>query len=351
MRRRAWLWVLLISVIGQAQPCPEGEAAFEKTIFPWLRSRCASCHDGSTGAPAHTLPGDVSESYARISDYVTFAQIGESRLLDMVDSKHWVKHGGKVEAESAEARKLIESWWESGQKECVSGEWSSQSVKLPELNTATFTRARIPVRPVSGLSEMTFEFDAKVLGKLDSGYVLLRNPRLASPHHAVEVSGIYLGVEGRVAEEANNWTDVKAASFPGKVPTRLSAETVILPLNFRTQTLAVRFDHLAKARATRCRFIDIFRRDVAPLYELRNCYYCHGGGPEKYVGANQAVLAFPMDVDEESLCNMSLQRMYGLEESILITYPLKGAMNHPNALVGDEAVYEKWIDWAKKEFR
>jgi len=343
----AWL---IISLASFGNNCPEGREAFRKNVFPLLQTHCASCHDGTSEAPAHSV-ADVEKSYARFGRFVSFGRIPSSPAIKKVETKHWEKYDGEVNLTPDELRRALESWWKDGQSRCVEEKnFSTLPQPLPALSADGFTGVTLPIGAVGSFKDLSFRVEAKILGDAEAGYVLMRNPRISSPADGIEVTGVSFIIDGKPATQANNWRKLRQISFPGRVPTLLANSTVILPIRPKTEILEVRFEKLAKAEAAKCRYLDIYDRDVASVYDLRNCFYCHGGGPSLAVGEPRAVAAFPMSGDRQSVCDMSLQRMHGLEQAALIGLPLRGSQNHPKVLIGDEGALPNWVNWARKEF-
>ncbi len=340
---------------NRSTACESGLNAFKTQLHPILRNNCATCHDtDSIGipAPAHSVQ-DSGVSYISILPFIDFMAPMQSTIIKKFQTKHWEKWPvtTNISVTESELADALKNWWEMGQKSCPNaGKILSSPTALPmemKVNEVSQLRWSLP-----NLPNAYFEMEVVALGENNVVDLFqLWKPRLVTPDKTLYVEGVHLLKNGEEVPGANNLSFVKATVNASKTPPVLSITTLLL-LKRRDTLLQLSFDELKEATPKNCHSTDLFKKNLLPIYEKRDCYYCHGGGPKKEVGMEKAKARFSMDLaSEEELCNSSLQRANGkrIDQTPLIALPLDRANGHEWILPRPSEIFPNWSEWIRSE--
>src|SRR5262249_18321293 len=156
------------------------------------------------------------------------------------------------------------------------------------------------------------------------------------------------------------YASVDARIAPGPLPDNpdpwpypvLSALTsIVLEDKGVGDEITITFETLEVVTPPACKDLARFQRDVLPVFDLRRCHECHGGGPDKLPGTKPAVQILNFGGTDADVCKRALQRIdFGRPSfSPLISYPLRHAFGHVTALPNADDINPAWYDWFEAE--
>lgn len=353
--------------------CDAGLTAFKNTVFPLVRNHCHECHDGtgngpSTG-PAFAVPDPV-QAYDQVKARTDFSNIPQSIFVVTGGNRHCLSRGGKPDcgASHDDVLAAVNAWWTQGEQTCN------------ELGTLVTTALTLPATlPTKDQGFQTLKWD---LGTIDptlkgtvfevdaqhfatptastKGAYRFREPRVATATSPIFVKGIKLAVNGAYDVRANTYTTVRQTVEPALMPTdgaallpfpALSPFTLIVLQDKPSgDTLEVAFEHLNVSTPVACKAMAKFQ-PIADLLAARNCYACHGGGPDQQPGTAPARQRLPLTGDLTAICGQALQRMdrFNPSGSVFISYPLRGSNEHPRVIPQTNEIEPAWSEWVAAE--
>lgn len=348
---RVWLALWLAGASAFAAE-NAGLKAYEETLFKLVRSRCTHCHDGrqkddGISGPGFAVP-DLALSYSRIRKYVRFDSIGESYLVKKGGNLHCLKnYGFNCNTERAEIAQTIEAWWEQGEK--------SNQAPIIESPTVAVGKPAVPTKfswslaKISGDPDLRLEIDVQQfqIGKdAARGAYRFRQPRLVGASDAYHVRTLRFVVNGKEQTTADMFHSVDRTVSSSAVLSPLTA--IVLRENAEGDEIAVRFDGFARAEEPKCHDVALFEKDILPVMVARDCFSCHGGGPEKAVGEAKAREHWDMNGGSEALCQGVKQRCDREDPNVsaFTLYSLEGNHRHPRVIPFAyelEPEFSKWV--------
>lgn len=191
--------------------------AFEQTVYPITRARCASCH-GTSQQPLHASSNSTTAHNAVVNSYkVDFNNIPNSRLVQKIKEGHncW----GSCIANSTEMQLAIEEW--KDQMAVTSGDGGTPTPTAPGTNVYTKSTSLSQTLEAEGINTgiITLRYSLNTLGiaggilevrvqNYDEYSYKLSQLKLISPNQAVEIKGVYLLTNGSFNPQNANLTQV-----------------------------------------------------------------------------------------------------------------------------------------------
>jgi hypothetical protein len=150
---------------------------------------------------------------------------------------------------------------------------------------------------------------------------------------------------------ARPMTDLELQGDVWPTPVLSVGHTIVLQDLKDGDRISVAFDDVISASAMECKVASLFGSNVAPVLNARGCYYCHGGGPDKFPGETLAVQRLSMALTDQELCTQALQRMNKREATLspFITYGLSGSNGHQKLISSPVEVFPAWTQWLAAE--
>lgn len=345
--------------------CGVGVNAYKNTGYSFVREKCVRCHGGDgPGNPAFA-DDNMNESYFHVRNRVNFTDPLRSLLVIKGTDGHCRGCGATAEGMA----KMLQNWWEQGEKTCVSnGKLFSGKIPVP----ADLPRDRTKFMTLAwDLGSIRNEFrgvqfliDAQKYADPDGGRpgaYLFRKPRMMGGNVAFRIKDVKVLVNGRfdiaadafrmidttVAPQNGSRTAGEAAPYP-----LLTAETLIVLQDQKEgDQLSLSFEILEKGTVPMCRRQAQFEADVLSLMKARSCTYCHGGADEG--GFEPANRSFNMNLSDADLCSAMLQRTVRevIALSPIVKLPLGQAPEDHPEVVGLDEVDPAWLNWIKAEIR
>jgi hypothetical protein len=320
----------------------EGQLAFEKTAHTFLKRQCAVCH-GDTQSPLFAV-NDVAKAYSAAFPYVNFQDIAKSKIISQSKNGHCGLEN--CQTSGVELTGLIVEW--------------AKQEKIEEIRLRT-PAVYMPLVPLNTLKVLTWDlssiapnlqkafFTIEVFGFSEDA-VLFKKPRLITRNSAVYLQDFRIEIDG-TALHKEKFRGVTRVILPnaadGGFPV-LSVNTDLVSAINEGTPLRISFKSLkVQAKAMRCHSPEIFETKIYPVLTLRNCFYCHGGGPSRYPGTVSAKASFDMNTDVGTLCKNSIQRSDPLQpiRSPMIWYALGNGGSHPRVIPFMDDVEPDWTNW------
>ncbi len=354
--------------------CATGLQAFAKEVHPFLRTRCASCHDSIGPGPGHAVQ-DVEEAYGIAKELVNFDDLPESMFVRRVRSHHWLEHDPKATGPTVEEmQQRLEAWWSQGEKDCpLSGGLVTEPIALPmglpSFESGKFTTLRWDLSrltpSVPNLQNAYFEIEIQKFNEPGNGITgayRFRKPRIGTGLTSLRFKGIRILVNHRFNPLENTYMRASGVvpvgllspqgAILGEFPV-LSAESLVVLQRSENDSISIAFDELKASTPIQCNRVDEFERKVLPIFVKANCFECHGGGPANMQGSGLAKELFSMNRSSAELCSQSLARMDRSvpESSALFVYPFRTRFEHPAAPTSVPAspVKRQLTEWLKAE--
>lgn len=348
-----------------ATTCNSGKAAFQDSLYPIVMKNCTQCHTASGPGPEFAT-SDLDKSYDRLLTVVNFQDPDQSILVAHVKSQHWTDYGGVVHVTVDQVKTALTAWWANGQKDCPGvGKFFSDATTVPKVTQGPFLKMRFPLAGAgTSFANAIMELEITRFSPASGGQpgtYQLRKPRLATRDVPIKIGGLKVLVNGVYYSYSDAFSEIDATVNPGDLPSDpatalpfpvLTSENILLPeMDPGQDEFKLALDVLEVAPAQTCHHLDLFQKNVMPVLDVRSCYLCHGGGPEKYPGRGTAVQVMNMAMDDNALCASFLERATGPEmlTSPLFAYTWKGAFNHPRAIASPDEIFPLWTDWLSAE--
>jgi len=356
-----WRLSLLALLVGLSATADDvGLRSYEKTLFKLVRSRCTHCHDGRQKDDGISGPGfavaDLATSYARIRKYVRFDDVAESYLVKRGGNLHCLKtYGFDCATKGEELRTAIQAWWEAGEKSSAATFVDSAPEKLPvpsETSSKEFTVVTWDLSQATGDAGLKLEMEMQVFqeskGEMKGAY-RFRKPRLRGASGAYAVKGVKFVLNGKEQTWANSFHSVDKVINGAAVLS--PAVAIVLQEKTEGDEMRVRFDGLSRTEEEKCHDREGFEKEILAVMKVRDCFACHGGGPDRHAGESQAKAAWDMAVSDEELCVDVKQRCDGknARQSAFVYYALKGIHRHPRIIPFAYELEPEFSQWVARE--
>jgi hypothetical protein len=348
-------------------PCASGLAAFEKNLYkPILRTTCLDCHDAAGPGPAHSTI-DPAASYAMIKTYVNFGELSQSRIIQHVQTKHWVNYDPSATGCSiSDMTTALQNWWDQGEKDCPSSQTAQTS--------ATLIPSQLPLFPQESFVPMTWKLDS--LGEAFAGAVFqveiqqlaiptstsagayrLRKPRIATPQTGISINGIHFFVNGKVQDTANGWEHLgaqiaghetnRADIFDGS-PVLSGREQIFLQDQASGDSLSVTFSGIQVIAKPLCKDLPVFQAKVLPVIHQLSCVGCHSGGAPGLFNGSSKLLLTGSDAD---ICGAVRERVNFStgEPSPFMQIGFLQSNDHPPVDLAPQTFNQDWQSWVTGE--
>lgn len=213
--------------------------AFQATVYPITRARCASCH-ASTQQPLHASANVTTAHNAVLNSYkVDFSNIPNSRMVRKLQEGHncW----GSCTANATEMQLAIEDWKDLMQNAGGGGAPAPSAIP-PVVTRLTSTSRTVTQERASANAPMgpfTLRFPLTSLG-VAGGTVEFRledydmysyritQLRIISPNRSVVVKGVYVIMNGKFNPQNANLTQVDQTVAQSAAGTVLTPSSMIL---------------------------------------------------------------------------------------------------------------------------
>jgi mono/diheme cytochrome c family protein len=340
--------------------CESGLHSYEQTTYQLLRTNCAGCHDGRLAAAPAFATEDVEASYFQILNHVDFNAPLNSRLSFRGGNGHC---GCSMTAQRV--ADSIQAWWDGGENMCErSGRFFSQEMAVP---TDLPSRAQgfSPVRfDLSNLGVqfrgMQIELEAQKFSEptpSSPGSYRFRKPRIVGMDRDVTVQNVRVLVNHKFDVMGSAYTSIDGIfsaehGSAGLVyPVMSSKLLTVIQDQPQGDMLSVSFEGFDYGVPDGCTQMPMFSEKVLPSFSARNCYACHGGGPDNAAGFAPANAFFPMNEEPARLCQSVDQRIDRADVTMspLIAYPLRMQHGHPRIFVNSDEMDLAWRDWLNAE--
>jgi hypothetical protein len=344
-----------------SEVCAAGLGGFQTEFLAHVQDEvCTGCHDGKNPAAPSWLLGPDPQIYLTVKNYVTFADVTQSRIYIRAGNRHC---GGACNDDMAARMKgYLQKWWQSGESTCDQSttlRTASQPIptSLPHDGYATMSwdlsTISVDLRGVQVALEVKKFTDAE--GPTPGSYSI-RKPRFISDHPvslAVEKMRILNNLN--IQDAANQFERVHAVVTPDVTtgtqltyPVMSPETTTLIEEHPGADQLMVTFGKISTTTPRACRAMDKFTSEVVPVVEARSCKGCHAPGS----ASPRASALFDMSGDNTALCAKFLGRTWTDDNVLpaLIQFPLNGRFEHPRVFVGQDNVLPDWNDWMHAEW-
>ena len=312
-------------------------------------------------------------SYQMMKTYVDFAQLDQSRIIQHVQTKHWVNYDASESGVSVDdAMAALKAWWGQGESSCPdSATAQTASLAIPD---------GLPVFPAPGFVPVAWKLDA--LGpafagsefqvevqqlalptSTTSGAYRLRKPRIATPYAGMSVKGIQLFINGKAPLNAVGWENVDshvaghvaAKPLPGddpfsQAPALSGRHLILLQDAAHGDVLSVSFTGVEFNNAPQCKNLAGFQKTILPVIQQNSCLSCHGGGaPSTFNGSSRLLLS---GTDAE-ICAAALERVNSLhpEASPFYLIGFLNELDHPPSASVPSGLSKDWNAWVATELK
>ncbi len=355
----------------QLAECGNGIQAFSETVHPLVTANCAGCHDrreGTQNGPRFAVQ-DLRESYAMISRYVNFDDVESSLFFSKGGNQHCSSYGINCGVDFALVKEKLSLWWTGGENLCVRrGKYQTPSFSVPidmPGKDEGFKALRWDLSPIrDDLQGAFFEMQAQIFAapsEATKGAYRFRAPRLLIAGGNYAVGNVRVSVNGKQDPLANGYASLNKvvrgqalpddAGKPSTHPTLSSKSLIVVMDKAEGDQLGVSFEVLDPAMPRQCKDQAKFVGEVLPVLEARNCYTCHGGGPDRLPGRSPAKERFGMDAPAAELCSRFLERVDfdTVMNSVVIDYSFRGMNDHPRIIPRIDEIQPAWTNWIRSE--
>jgi mono/diheme cytochrome c family protein len=347
--------------LSGSSPCDAGQKAFEKTVFPLIRTHCLFCHGGNGPGPGFAVP-EAQDSYRRVLNYVNFEELKESRLAKVGGNYHcFTKFGFDCGVKTPEPiLAALDGWKSGGQDACPSaGRVFTSDFAVP---AGLPGRAQGFVPVVFDLSELGGKFKGASL-RMEmqrfaewtpdfKGAYRFRKPRLTLAQGAsMAVKGIRVLVNGQWDPLADRYVSIDQVVGHAPFPVLSTGPLIVIQGKEAGDRISLSFETLEEAPSPLCGALDQFKLAVKPVLQARACYHCHGGGPAGSQGVQDALVALDLRGSDADACVRALERVSFAQPlgSAWIAYPFSGLFGHLRAIPAIGEVQPGWTDWIEAE--
>jgi hypothetical protein len=341
------LWNVLLGLGFMAKVnAQDGMKAFAATAHPFFVKNCGECH-GARQAPLFAL-NNVEKTYPVARRLANFLVPGDSRVVE----RSMNGHCGMTTCmgDGKELTALITEWAKS-ESDMPSTRIRTQEVLIPALQAGQSTKLVFDLESVQpsqvGLQGSKLELDVSAYSD-DS--LLFRRPRIRSGVLSVYIRDVELELNGmRLASVRFKTIDQTVAQ--GADAPVLSSEKILIARPADGSKLRVSFGTLfGTQNLVACKNQVQFQNKVLPIMQLRNCYYCHGGGERQLPGISPAVDMWDMRKTTD-LCRGALQRSNFSQpmRSPLIWFAVGNEETHPKSIPFLDEIAPDWTNWIESE--
>ena len=344
-------------------PCPQGLAAFEKNLYtPILRHNCVECHDVGGIGPEHSTADPIA-SYAAIETYVNFAQMDQSRIIQHVQTKHWVNYDTAATGVSVDQMTgALQAWWADGEKSCPNSSTAQTS--------AAAIPAGLPVFPAESFVKMSWALDAldpefkgsqfeveiqqlAAPTSTTSGAYRLRKPRLSTPQSGISFEGIRFYINGKLLDSANGWAHLGAriaghGNTFDQAPVLSGRHLILLQDLAVGDVLSVAFTGVQVIAAPKCGNLAVFQAKILPVIQKNSCISCHAAGPPSDFDGSR-YLSF--QASDDQVCASVLERTSLVHQNASPFYLIGflQSYDHPPTLPAPASFSQDWQSWVTGE--
>ena len=330
--------------------CTDGRKAYSESVHKYIRSegKCLRCHDSKGPGPDFAVE-NLDLSYLRLKSRVQWSN---------PESSLFVQRGGEDHcncgATQALLTGLLTEWWRNGESICKeAGHFVSDSVAIPQLGDVGSGWAKMRVglgttNPLLQGSFLDFEienFADEIEGS--KGAYRIRKPRLSNGSNEVELKGLGVLLNGYVEPNSLLYSEISIRGSIGSTAAFSTKTLILLKDRPGQDTISISFNSVDPVKSLDCMAPDTFHKKVEPILENRNCYFCHGGGPDQVVGQKSAKLALSMAQNSARLCKEIKLRSpeSESEQPLFWAFPQKGQFNHPifNFIESERSSYIEWL--------
>lgn len=351
--------------------CTDGIHAFSESVHPLVTNNCSGCHDrreGTQNGPRFAVQ-DLAESYAMVSRYVNFDDLDSSIFVTKGGNQHCSSYGINCGVDFAQIKEKLNAWWTGGENLCLRrGKYQAPAFTLPADvpdRAAGFKSLRWDLGSIrADLQGASFEMEAQIFARpseATKGAYRFRAPRLVVANGTYAVGNVRVLINGKLDPLANGFTSLNKvvkgqplptdAGKPSAHPTLSSKSLIVVMDKPQGDQLGVSFELLDPAMPRQCKDQAKFEGDVLPVLEARNCYVCHGGGPEAQPGRSPAKDRFGMNAPATELCSRFLERVDfdTVMNSVAVDYSFRGMNDHPRVIPRIDEIQPAWTDWIRSE--
>ncbi|MGE3975431.1 MAG: hypothetical protein AB7F59_12980 [Bdellovibrionales bacterium] len=336
-------WLASVSV--QAQ---DGMKAFEQTAFPFLVRNCGECH-GVRQAPLFAV-ADLTKAYPVARRFANFQMPASSKLVERSQNGHCGLTNCMTDGR--EMTRLITEW-AKGEVDLPQNRIRTQEVVIPDLQPGPFVKLTFDLaqlQPVqTGLQGSKLELEIAAY-TVDS--ILIRRPRIRAANNVaiyVRDLEIELNAQRLTNQRFKSVDQTIGAAVDAAV---LSSEKLLIGTPVSGSKLRLSFAAIKGTTAlVNCKKPEMFQAQVLPIMELRNCFYCHGGGPQQSTGIQAAVSMWDMRKPALELCKGAVQRANFAQplRSPLIWFAVGNEDTHPKSIPFVDEVVPDWTSWIEAE--
>lgn len=342
---------------------PPAVAAFARSVHAYTRKNCSGCH-GASQAPLFAV-AEIEKAYAASKPFADFDKVSQSTFVKRAMNGHC---GANCKTDGAAMTAAIEEWKKAEQAtnpppiDPNAGRTFTETLELPN-NLPTGTEFALLRWELQG-ARITLE--AQRFG--NDGF-RFRKPRAGVRSGSLTLQDIRVHLNGVTAKKPR-FHSIDAVVFAlssgamddalSGFPVLSAANEIIVPVDKaepdsapRESSIKLSFAKftLDDQRNPGCFALELFKSKVLPLTEARDCYSCHGGGPDLAEGLETARKHLDMKTNDAEICSAFLQRVSRKTPlaSPLILYPMGNKELHPAVLPFIEEIVPNWTDWIAAE--
>jgi len=335
--------VLFSNVSAFAQ---EGMKSFQQTAHPFLIKNCGECH-GVRQAPLFAVK-DLEKAYPVARRLTNFFVPADSKLVERSKNGHCGLDN--CMADGTEITALITEWAKA-EGDLPENRVRTKELVIPELKPGPFVKLTFDLSQVQppqvGLQNATVELE---VAAYSTDSLIIRRPRIRAGQMAIYVRDLEFELNNKRLASVRFKTLDQMVAISNDAPA-LSSEKVLIEMPQAGSTLRLSFGTLYGTQSTvACKKPVIFQSQVVPIMQLRNCFYCHGGGPNQSAGTRPALDMWDMRKTED-LCKGAVQRINYANplRSPLIWFAVGNEDTHPKSIPFIDEVVPDWTGWIEAE--